>query len=197
MKKLATLIISISFVVYPFLVYWGLNRFSPRGLAAVLLALVMVRAAHAAGRRGYVLLLLAMSVVVFAPVLIFNDGQYLLYVPFIINMSLLFVFGSTILKPPALIERFARLEMPDLPPSAVAYCRNVTKVWCAFFVINGGIALGSAVSGAMPFWTLYNGFVSYTLIGLLFAAEFCYRKIVKVPTFDAELARMAGTGTGS
>ncbi len=78
-----------------------------------------------------------------------------------------------------MIERFARLMEPEFPPEAVIYCRKVTMIWCGFFVVNGSIALVTALLGDIKIWTLYNGFISYLLMGLLFGIEYLVRRAVK------------------
>jgi 3-hydroxymyristoyl/3-hydroxydecanoyl-(acyl carrier protein) dehydratase len=64
-----------------------------------------------------------------------------------------------------------------------SYCRKVTLVWCAFFVLNGGIAAWTIFSGSDVLWSVYNGGISYILTGMLFAGEFIVRKMVqkKIP----------------
>jgi uncharacterized membrane protein len=77
------------------------------------------------------------------------------------------------------IERMARGRGPELPPFVVAYTRRVTQVWCAFFLLNGSIALGTALWAPAAIWSLYTGIISYVLMGLLFAAEYLVRIQVK------------------
>ncbi len=60
-----------------------------------------------------------------------------------------------------------------------AYCRNVTLVWCCFFIVNGSIALMSVFGDSYRFWALYNGCIAYILMGLLFAGEYIVRKVVQ------------------
>ena len=73
----------------------------------------------------------------------------------------------------------ARLSEPDLPDVAIAYTRKVTLVWCAFFLVNGGIALATALWGTEAQWTLYNGGIAYVLMGLIAAVEWLVRKRVR------------------
>ena len=68
---------------------------------------------------------------------------------------------------------------PDLSPAAVRYTRTVTIAWCIFFAGNGAMALGTALSGNDRWWTLYNGFLAYLLMGALFAGEWLVRQRVR------------------
>ena len=67
------------------------------------------------------------------------------------------------------------MQVPELPPTEVHYCRSLTIVWCGFFVVNGSISGILALTGATWAWPVYTGFVSYLLIGRLFSGEFLVR----------------------
>jgi len=66
-----------------------------------------------------------------------------------------------------------------LPAGGVAYTRKVTIMWCAFFVANGLAALATALWASNEVWLLYNGLVSYLLMGALFAGEWLVRRRIK------------------
>lgn len=110
---------------------------------------------------------------------ILKSHQWLLYYPVVINLALLAVFGGSLWTSMPLVERIARLREPDLPPAAVRYTRNVTRVWCLFFIANGSIALLTAAHGDMRLWSAWNGALSYVMIGLLMAGEWCVRQRVR------------------
>jgi len=95
--------------------------------------------------------------------------------PVLVNGVLLAVFGYSLVHPPSMIERFARLRDPQLPPEAVQYTRRVTQVWCAFFVFNGSVALGTALWASEAVWSLYTSVISYGLMGILFGVEYLFR----------------------
>ena len=57
------------------------------------------------------------------------------------------------------------------------YCRKVTIAWCLFFVCNGGFSLFSVFWLSDAAWALYNGGISYILIGTFFAIELALRKM--------------------
>ncbi|MDQ5878126.1 MAG: hypothetical protein QG638_858, partial [Pseudomonadota bacterium] len=99
-----------------------------------------------------------------------NSETLLLLYPAAVSLSLLFVFGRSLRFPPTVIERIARLTEQDLPPQGVAYTHRITQVWCGFFVINTAISIAT-VFATREAWLLYNGFIAYLLMGLLFAGE--------------------------
>jgi uncharacterized membrane protein len=99
--------------------------------------------------------------------------------PVFMNAAMLVAFVSTLIRPPSMIERFARLAEPDLPESGRRYTRVVTAVWAGFFVVNGSIALWTVFTPGWRIWTAYNGFISYLLVGILFSAEYLVRQHVR------------------
>jgi uncharacterized membrane protein len=167
-------------LAYPVLVYAGLSFFEPRTLAlalgiAVLLRVVVVARAREGVPLGRVLLAPAAVAGVLAVTAMFNEGRVFLFVPALVNGALLVSFGWTLRGGPSMVESFARLQVDELSAAEQRYAVNVTRVWCGFFVLNGLIALGLAVEASVASWALYTGFVSYLLMGTLFAVEFLYR----------------------
>jgi len=99
--------------------------------------------------------------------------------PVLVNAALFGVFAYSLLVPPTVVERMARLRDPDLPADAIGYTRRVTQVWCGFFIVNGTIALVTALYASSALWWFYNGFLAYLLLGFLFVGEYCVRWHVK------------------
>jgi uncharacterized membrane protein len=105
-----------------------------------------------------------------------NEPSGLKLYPALISFSLLASFAWSLLHPPTAIERIARLATPDLPPAGVAYTRKVTLLWCGFFLFNGLVALYTSLYTGIATWTLYNGLISYLLIGSLLGGELLWRR---------------------
>lgn len=114
----------------------------------------------------------------------------------VINITMLFIFGSTLIMPPNLIFRFATLSDKSIKGSSFEkkvynYCQKVTVVWCCFFVLNGTAAalttfadkiFGLSPETARTVWAVYNGGIAYVLMGTLFVVEFIIRKLVDMRT---------------
>jgi uncharacterized membrane protein len=172
-------------IVYPFLVYLTLGRLPPGILALILLAVYgarfMVLRRRAANLASPPIAawtffgLATFAIVVFAT----GSSATLLYYPVVVNAMLFAVFGYSVLHPPTVIERIARLREPELPASGVAYTRRVTIAWLVFFAGNGAVALATALAGDVAVWSLYNGLVAYLLIAAMFAGEFVIRRRVR------------------
>ncbi|MDN3576329.1 hypothetical protein QWZ03_06070 [Chitinimonas viridis] len=162
---------------YPVLVYLGLGRFEPRWLALLLAGLALLRAI--ATRQPTWLAAAAGALLLALVTVVGNHALPLKLYPVLVNAVLLVVFCTSLIYPPSVIERLARLQEPDLPPEGVVYTRKVTQVWCGFFVLNGSIALVTALWASDAVWALYNGLIAYCLMGMLFAAEWLVRRRVR------------------
>jgi uncharacterized membrane protein len=89
---------------------------------------------------------------------------------------MLLLFGLSLVYPPSMAERFARVSEPELAPYGVRYTRHVTQVWCVFFVGNGAVATYTALYASREIWAWYNGLIAYLLMGILFAGEWLFRR---------------------
>nr|WP_255653589.1 MULTISPECIES: hypothetical protein [unclassified Myxococcus] len=157
--------------------YSGLGRFEPRWMAIPLVVMAVLRAV--ATKERVWLVTAALALVLAGTSMLGNHALPLKLYPVLVNSMLLAVFATSLVYPPTVIERLARLREPQLPASGVAYTRRVTQVWCGFFVVNGGIALATALWASDATWALYNGLISYGLMGLLFAGEWLVRRRVR------------------
>jgi uncharacterized membrane protein len=167
-------------LAYPFAIYLALQRFEPRQVALLGIALLALRTAIVARQRliPYARALAGPALAVgatLAAAALLNHPLALLLTPAGVTFALLASFAQSLRGPMPVIERFARIVAPELSHEEVAYCRRTTLVWCGFFGVNGSIEVGLALMAPIELWTLYTGFVSYLLIGTLFAIEFVYR----------------------
>ncbi|MCP3062274.1 hypothetical protein LXT21_26135 [Myxococcus sp. K38C18041901] len=177
MKHLRPALLGVLSLAYPLLMYSGLGRFEPRWMAIPLGVMAVLRAV--ATKERVWLVTAALALVLAGTSMLGNHALPLKLYPVLVNSMLLAVFATSLVYPPTVIERLARLREPELPPSGVAYTRRVTQVWCGFFVVNGGIALATALWASDATWALYNGLISYGLMGLLFAGEWLVRRRVR------------------
>jgi uncharacterized membrane protein len=104
-----------------------------------------------------------------------DSDRMLLFYPVLMNIVLFTLFFGSLFARKTVVERLARIKNPDLSMLGVAYTRNVTKIWCIFFVVNGSIAVFTAQYASLAVWALYNGVIAYLLMGLLFVVEYLFR----------------------
>ncbi|MDR0599438.1 MAG: AMP-binding protein [Treponema sp.] len=127
------------------------------------------------------------------PVLVWG-GRFVFKLPLIVKLypvftSALFlaVFGATLVFPPSMAFRLALLMDKKKPHKIkgtlgegriAAYCREVTALWCLFFALNGAVSVFTIFRSSGTLWALYNGGISYIIMGILFGTEWWVRKMV-------------------
>ncbi|HFC8550890.1 TPA: hypothetical protein ACFRHD_000834 [Neisseria lactamica] len=163
-------------IAYPALWYYGREAGWFVWLAAAMCGLWLLRALTAKlSQQRYTALFITLF---FAAVLVFGRRDSMYWYPVLVNLMMLAVFGGSLFTGQTVIERLARLQQPDLPEKAVRYTRRVTQVWCVFFIINGTLAALLVWLGRYDWWAVYTGVIAYVLMGMLFAGEWLYRKLV-------------------
>lgn len=180
MNSILVMILSGLLLGYPLFVFFGLQYFEVRYLGLAILAVIVLRLlvfrTMASWNQIKPLLPLTLaSSVLCMFIVVFNDPILIKFNPVLISLVMLISFGLSLLRPPSMIERFARLSDPNLPSQAIPYTRNVTKIWCLFFLVNGIAAAYTAWFSSIEIWTLYNGLIAYLLMGLIFLVEFLVR----------------------
>ncbi len=191
MNRALRVVLFILSILYPFAILIGFIwlKASPR---VMVLALVAIGIAYFIGYSGdaknkgfrSIQFWVMLSIVFVLALLTFiteNAGILKLY-PVIINLFLLAGFGFTLIHGPSMIYRFAILKDPDIPKSPekeaiTSYCRTVTRIWCLFFIGNAIVSGITVLLANELVWGVYNGFISYILIGTLMGGEYLYRKI--------------------
>lgn len=178
MRQLSVAAIAAASLFYPLAVYLAPGHVKPYWVALAMCLLMLLRAGLS-GNRLWLWPAAGAAVLVLFSVAQGNSWQPVKLYPVLANAALLILFAGSVVWPPTVIERLARLSEPRLAPEAIAYTRGVTLVWCAFFVVNGSIALATSLWASEEAWALYNGFLAYVAMGLLFAAEWLVRRRVK------------------
>ncbi|MDV6316402.1 hypothetical protein [Idiomarina sp. HP20-50] len=166
-------------IAYPLLVWWLAQQGLTTWLILVLLALLSLNVVLQGRNHPKSWLSVAIILLVLATVWFTDQLTGVLFYPVWVNAALLLVFLASLWRKPAAITRLALLMEGSLSEKAVAYTEKVTLVWVLFFFVNGGISLATAIHGDLDLWTLYNGFISYVLMGLLFVIEWSVRRVVR------------------
>lgn len=164
-------------LLYPVAVLIGLRYLPPAALVGLLGAMLAVRLAL--GNRGSAELILGGAVLVALVLLGVSPLVAVRIYPVLMSLGFAALFLYSLWHPPMIVERVARLAEPDLPESAMPYLRKLTLAWIAFFLTNAAIAAWTVAYGTVAEWTLYNGLISYLLIGLMFGGEYLIRPLVR------------------
>ncbi len=178
--RLLPIALAAAGLLYPFAVYALIGWLPPGLLLAIPLALIAGRLAMARGRpalKPFTPILAAVAAITLC--LAFADRMIAVKAyPILMSAGMAGAFGRSLLAPPTLIELFASLRTPAPSREARAYMRKVTWAWFLFLSLNSLISALTLASGEMRLWTLYNGLISYLLMGLLFGVEWLIRRRV-------------------
>lgn len=178
MASAVKLLLILLSVVYPFIVYWGLQSGHQSALMMMLALLLISRIVTA--KQGYERTVASLFViVVFAVIALFSVREGLKLYPVVINLTLLYVFASSLITGMPVVERIARLREPSLPAAAVTYTRQVTQAWSVFFAVNAAISAATVIWADEQVWLLYNGVIAYLLMAAMFSAEWLIRRRVR------------------
>lgn len=171
---LAKVLALIATLCYPFVIWLGLQHF---GLAFLALFLLIIAAIRLYSHRDQISFIIFVIAAILSALSIWQNHLLPLKLyPVIMNLMMLGLFVNSLFQKETIIEKFARLKEPNLPPKAIAYIRNLTKIWSVFFFFNGSVALYTALETSEKIWALYNGFIAYLLIGTLMGGEWLYRR---------------------
>lgn len=175
MRGIIATLTGVTLLIYPFLMGWCLSHGYMWQVSILLLVLGALRLIFQ--KKNNVLWpLTSLAVICGSFSLIFKSALGLKFYPVMMSLGALCVFSYTLWKPPSMIERFARVFEPTLPKEGVLWTRKVTMVWCIFFAFNAFFAFCTVFFFPISIWVLYNGFISYLMMGVLLLGEFILRK---------------------
>ena len=170
-------------VTYPLAVWWALTHTSARNTGLLVMVLLVPGIAlRLRGKpRDELWAVLRVPLVILTVLLLgvlLDDPRFVFAMPVLINLGLLLTFGATLRAGAEMpmIERFARMQDPNLNPAQVSHCRGWTVGWCVFFAANGAVALALALFSDVATWATYTGGIAYALMGMMFTAEFLQRR---------------------
>jgi uncharacterized membrane protein len=176
---MATVLDFVVLLLYPALVYFGLQYLGVRWTALAVLILVgrrfVVAALTQRSTSKIVLVQAGAMVTILALAALTDHPLGLRLAPFAVSLTFIATFAIS-LKTRPIIERFARMMRPDLPPDEVAYCRRLTHVWIGVLTANSLLLLAAVFVERDSLWTILVGPVSYGLFGVVFMVEYPYRK---------------------
>lgn len=176
LKKLLTQIIKVIVgliaVAYPIVVFVALkNHVSLRLIGLWLVCVVLVMA----GRYRNIWSMVA-GLMIAGLAMVANSAIFIKLYPVVMNAVMCVAFAVSLRGVP-LIQRFAARLRYDITPAAIKYMRRVTVAWAIFMGINTLVSIVTVfLSDAV--WALYNGLISYCLIGTMIGVEYLIRCLV-------------------
>ena len=96
--------------------------------------------------------------------------------PVIMNFCICLIFFSSLFDKETVIQKFARISEGggELHPKTKDYTKNLTYIWCIYLLIQFFASVATLFLSD-KIWMIFNGCVSYILLGLFFAIEYIVR----------------------
>jgi len=171
-KPIRSIAVTLLVLSYPFMEYLAITN-GVSWIIPIVIGVICFQRFRAGGKSapiyGFIILLM------FCGAIFFQDLSAKM-IPVFIHTSLFLVFYGSLQTDSSLIERFARLDFPELPPGIAEYCRKVTWVWSGFFALNIVFCTALAIWADTAFWAFYNGGIIYVLIGIMMVSEYIWRR---------------------
>lgn len=177
LPRVFTILLAVAGILYPFL-YYATHQRVPTLAFALLACVLLALRLRLPGAWGSLLRVPVIVALVLVALLTLLDAPLAAKAyPVVMSWSFAAAFAVSLMSPVSLIERFASLRGP-VNGAARRYCRRVTLLWAVWLTLNGGIAGYLAIAGRVEDWTLWTGFLSYLVTGVLFAGEFLVRQFL-------------------
>lgn len=166
---------TVCVAAYPFIILFGLQHLPASFFGIILLAILGLRFGVLKPDERPVLIPVLLIYVAYAVGATLSGSEtMLLFYPAVVNFTLCGVFLNSLREGDPLLLRVMRARGYELDEHAPPYLYRLTAIWAGFFVVNGLVSIWTTTL-TLEVWTLYNGFLSYCLVALLFSVEYVYR----------------------
>ncbi|WP_395946479.1 hypothetical protein [Caedibacter taeniospiralis] len=186
LRALTTLIIGAFILLYPFVIFFGMQLLSVKWLSLIILCLFGLRAVLTKNSKNSVIpaiglaFLSSIGLGISILGMVLQNILFIKLYPVAINLALFIIFASSLYARENILYKFAqKVSRQPLPAFVRIYTQKTTIVWCLFFTLNAFISCYTALFSPIHIWTLYNGLISYIAMGILFGIEFSVRTYVK------------------
>lgn len=177
-KRTAVGLLAVAGVIYPFAVYAAVGRLPGRVLVLAGLALLaarMVLLRRVPALAGW-MAPLAGGAVTLALLAVVNPPWAARAYPVVVSLAGAAAFGISLARGPSLVARMAALAGEVLDARGERYTWRVSAVWSGVLLVNAAVAACLGAFASLAAWTLWNGLLSYLMMGAVFAGEFLLRR---------------------
>ena len=175
LKKLLTIItkifLGLFIIAYPFMIFYALQQ----NIAVKFIGIILLMAIVSSFIRNKNRYIFVSGLILCFFVVFFNQEIFLKLYPVLMNASVCAIFTLSLRKTPIITQFAQKMRKPPLDDEKIIYTRRATKAWAIFMFINMIISL-TTVFLPNEIWVLYNGFISYVLIGIMMLSEYIIRK---------------------
>ena len=175
LKKLLTqitkILIGIFVIAYPFMVFYALQQ----NVAIRFIGLVLLMVVIFSFMRNKNKYMLISGLFLCFLIILFNQEIFLKFYPVLMNTAVCTIFTLSLKKTPLITQFAQKMQKEPLNQEKLNYTRKATKAWAIFMFMNTVASL-ITVFLSDEIWAIYNGFISYILIGTMMLSEYIIRK---------------------
>jgi len=177
--RISVIIAALLIIAYPILVHsaylFQLPQLRLAGIIGVITG-IFFSALIRGSRNAW----LAYSIVIatICTLALMQSDIYIVYLPpIIIPLSLLIIFGRTLLPgQEALITEIGEASRGPLSDSMRHYTQKLTWAWCCIFVMMALWPIILLANGKFGLWSWFTNVFNYGIVSLIFIGEFYLRK---------------------
>lgn len=178
LKKLLTIIAKVFFgifiISYPFVVFYTLQQ----NIAIRFIGLILLMAVVFSFIRNRNKFIFTLGLILCFLAIFYNQEIFLKLYPVMMNAAVCCIFSLSLAKTPLITQFAQKMNKQPLDQHTLTYTRNATCAWAIFMFFNTVISL-ITVFLSNEIWVLYNGFISYILIGIMMLGEYIVRKRIQ------------------
>jgi uncharacterized membrane protein len=194
-------------VLYPVLVFSALVIFklSIRYLSVFIIALAaayfLVHRHNYKGKHRFVVFISPAILCCIGIICLITKSSLTLKIyPALADLIYLVIMCSSFFIPPPVVYYFINMFDKTIkdhiePEFFDRYCRRAAIVWCVFFVFDGTVALITVFLASDVVWGIYNGGITYVLMGLIFVGEYFILKMIEKKSLAGKLRPEEKEGT--
>ena len=157
-------------LLYPFCIFLMLKRGLSLRFMSLLLFVLILSSFLRSGKKVF----LYVGFVLITGLLLFNNDLFLRLYPVCMNFIVCLSFWLSLREKP-LVTLFAEKMGHKPDKNMLSYTKKATIAWAIFMTVNTVVSIITLFTN-LWFWTLYNGLISYILIGIMFIAEYLIRR---------------------
>jgi uncharacterized membrane protein len=178
-------------IMYPVLVFCALVvfklpiRYLSIGIIIFAIAYTIVNSRHYKGKHTVALFVSPLILCIIGVIsLCLDDSIIIKWYPALASIAYLTIMITSFIFPPPLayyfVDIFDKSIKTKIPKEIFdGFCFKASIVWCVFFFVDAIIAVITVYFSSELFWGIYNGGVTYFIMGLIFVGEFIVLKTIE------------------
>jgi len=179
-------------IMYPVLVFCALVvfklpiRYLSIGIIIFAIAYTIINSRHYKGKHTVALFVSPLILCTIGVISLWMDDSpiFIKLYPALASIAYLTIMITSFIFPPPLayyfIDIFDKSIKTKIPKAIFdGFCFKASIVWCVFFFVDAIIAALTVYFSSELVWGIYNGGVTYCIMGLIFVGEFIFLKIIE------------------